>query len=369
MFWQVLLVLGFTLGLGWFGANIVANLERSRLEFGLGFLFEPSKFYMGPNPLGYEPSDTVLEAFAAGVANTIRVSLLSIVLTTFLGTLLALMRLSRNWLISQLAWTYVEVIRNIPLLLQILFWYSYLTLWLPNVRNSWNPLTGVYLNTKGLNLPSLTVSGGLPIAVVSALFGIGVAWVVWRWSRGVRAGSRGWRLPIAALAAVLPIVSFLALGGNVSLNEPELQGLSFRGGLWVSPEFAALLFALTIYQSAFAAETIRSGILGVGKGQVEAARGLGLKPVIVFGTVVLPQALRIIVPPMTSQYLSLTKQSSLAVVIGYPDVVRVSTAVTSDTGRALECIAIIMAVYLSLSLLTSLFMNWYNRRITFAEGS
>ncbi|MDF1587065.1 amino acid ABC transporter permease [Marinimicrococcus flavescens] len=370
LFWQTLLVVLLAGAFGWLAGNVHSNLERSRLAFGFDFLDDASKFFMGPNPYGYAPGDTVLEAFLAGILNTIRVSALSIVLTTVLGTLLALMRLSRNWLVAQVAWLYVETMRNIPLLLQILFWHAILTHLLPNAREAWKPADDVYLSRKGLYLPDLVVGQGLTAALLALLVAGTAAWLLRRGAirRRERLGHAGrlrWLGP--ALIVLLPPLAFLGAGGSLGLDRPVARGLGFEGGRWVSPEFVALLFALTIYQSAFAAETIRSGILGVRKGQIEAARSLGLKPSLVFRKIVMPQALRIIVPPLTSQYLSLTKQSSLAVAIGYPDVVRVSVAITSDTGRAVECIAIIMAVYLTLSLLTSLAMSVFNRRIAFVE--
>ncbi|XWN30498.1 MAG: ABC transporter permease subunit [Devosia sp.] len=350
--------------------NVSENLPRANLSFGFDFLTLPTRFEIGPNALNATARDPVWMTFAVGLINTIRVSLFAIVLCTVLGLVVALARLSRNLLVSRVALIYVETVRNIPLLLQMLFWYGLSTL-LPLPRDAWNPVAGVFFTNRGVYHPAIDLTGTQTLAL--AVFGAGLvgAFILWRigvanrerTGRDLRLGRYG-----LVLAFAMPVAILLASGDALTLSTPALTGFNFRGGSFVTPEFVAVLISLSVYQSGFAAETFRSGILGVKPGQVEAARSLGLPPSLVFGKVVLPQAMRIVVPPMAGQYMSLIKNSSLAVVIGYPELVRVSTAVISETGRAIECILLLMAMYLMLSLLTSAFMNWYNRRITLADA-
>lgn len=348
-----------------------SNLPRLGLKLGLDFLTERATFEVGINPIGYKAGDTVLKAFAAGLANTILVSILAIGLTTVFGTALALARLSTNLLLARLARLYVDVIRNIPLLLQLLFWQLFIVHHLPIPRQALQPLPGVFLSNRGLLIPFPVYQPALWLILGSLVLGIALAWWLQGWGKRYRERTqRNPRAGLLGLAAAigLPVLAYLLFAEPIQVEVPELRGFNFRGGITLSPEFAALLIALVAYHTAFAGEVIRSGILGVDKGQLEAARSLGLKPRAMLRLVVLPQALRIVVPPLTSLYLSVTKNSSLAVAIGYPDLVRVSTVVTSDTGRALECAAIVMTIYLGLSLLTALYMNWYNRRIALKGG-
>lgn len=354
----------------WLVGNVAQNLPRSNLGFGFDFLALPTRFEIGANYLNATARDPVWMAFLVGAINTVRVSAVAIVLCVILGFTVALARLSPNWLLSRFALIYVETVRNVPLLLQMLFWYAFSTLF-PLPRDAWEPVQGVFVTNRGIFLPALDWTPG--IAWILAAFAVGVAGslALVRYARLTRerTGRRARiGIQVAALLLGLPIVVTLAAGPDLSFSYPKLKGFNFQGGGFVTPEFVAVLISLSVYQSGFAAETIRSGILGVKKGQIEAARSLGLSPRLVLMKVVLPQALRIIVPPMTSQFLSLTKNSSLAVVIGYPELVRVSTAVTSETGRAIECVGIMMSIYLALSLLTSAFMNWYNTRIAYAEA-
>ncbi len=368
--WQALLLLA-VLYIAWsIVANVNSNLPRSNLGFGLDFLTLPTRFEIGPNYLDATARDPVWMTFLVGFLNTVRVSVLGILLCTALGLIVALARLSDNWLVSRVALFYVETVRNIPLLLQMLFWYGFSTL-LPLPNQAWRPVEGVFVTNRGIYLPAPELTSAHHWAIAAFAIGCAAALVLLRLGRRHRERTgrsfgAGWISLILVIG--LPGLVLLAGGAGLSFDLPELRGFNFRGGTFVSPEFVAVLVSLSVYQSGFAAETIRSGILGVRKGQVEAARSLGLPPRLVLSKVVLPQAMRIVVPPMTGQYMSLTKNSSLAVVIGYPELVRVSTAVISDTGRAIECITIIMAIYLTLSLLTSAFMNWYNRRIAFVEA-
>lgn len=359
-----LAILAVLLALAW--SNVAANLPRMRLQLGFGFLGEVAAFELGDNLVGFKAGHSYLRAFLAGIVNTLKVAVLGIILTTILGTLIALARLSRNVLASRLAWLYVEVMRNIPLLLQILFWHTFVVRQLPGPRQAWHPFPGVFLSNRGMEVPAFEFASGFDwvlaaLAVAGALVA-GAA--IWSQRTRERTGEGTWLTgAVAALALVISAAAFLAGESPITLDLPELRGFNFQGGTTLTPEFVALLFALVTYQAGFAAETIRSGILGVNKGQVEAALSLGLSRRRTLRLVVLPQALRIVVPPLTSQYLSLTKNSSLAVAIGYPDLVRVSTVVIGETGRSIECISIILAVYLTLSLLTAALMNLYNRRI------
>ncbi len=354
----------------WLAGNVAQNLPRSNLGFGFDFLELPTRFEIGSNYLNATARDPVWMAFVVGAINTVRVSAVGIVLCVFLGFAVALARLSRNWLLSRFALVYVETVRNVPLLLQMLFWYAFSTLF-PLPRDAWEPVQGIFVTNRGIFLPALDWTPGLTWVLVA--FSAGVAGTLALLRHAALTRERTGRrsrigIHVAALLLGLPALVAAAIGPDLSFSHPELKGFNFQGGGFVTPEFVAVLVSLSVYQSGFAAETIRSGILGVKKGQIEAARSLGLAPRQVLMKVVLPQALRIIVPPMTSQFLSLTKNSSLAVVIGYPELVRVSTAVTSETGRALECVGIMMSIYLALSLLTSAFMNWYNTRIAYTEA-
>jgi general L-amino acid transport system permease protein len=290
--------------LAWyFVSNTVANLEARRIASGFAFLWREAGFEIGETGgFAYSAADSYLRALAIGLANTFRVAVIGVVLATVLGALLGLARLSPNWLLAKLAAAYVETIRNVPLLVQLFFWYAVISENLPGAAEALNPLPGVFLSNRGI---------------------------------------------------------FFPLPGDV----PVLSGFNFTGGAALSPEFAALLAGLVTYTAAFIAEIVRAGILSVNRGQIEAAYSLGLARRAATRFVVLPQALRLIVPPLTSQYLNLTKNSSLAVAIGYPDLVSIANTTINQTGQAIEGIAIIMGVYLTISLSISAFMNWYNRRV------
>ena len=290
-------------------ANTLDNLAHRGIVSGFGFLERPASFAIGQTLASYSPSDTFARALWIGLLNTLYVSLLGIVLATLIGAGIGIARLSHNWLAARLATVYVESVRNVPLLLQLFLWYALITQGLPGPRQAIHLLPGVWLSNRGLVLPSL------------------------EWS-------------------------------SLSLSVPRLAGFNFEGGAVFSPELAALLFGLTIYTAAFIAEVVRGGILAVPKGQGEAASALGLRRAQALRLVILPQALRIIVPPLTSQYLNLLKNSSLAIAIGYPDLVNVANTTINITGQAIEGIAIVMAVFVAISLALSLLMNWYNRRIT-----
>ena len=296
-----------------------------------------------------------------GLLNTLKVGVAGLVLATVLGTVLGIARLSSNWLVAKLSLAYVEAVRNVPLLLQLFLWYAVITEALPGPRQALAPLPGVFLSNRGMMLPGLVpdpawLAGG--IALVAAL---AVVLAVRHWMP-VRGGLTS-RAVAGGVIIGAPLVAWLAFGAPTAIDVPHLAGFNFRGGVTLSPELLTLLLGLVIYTAAFIAEIVRSGILAVDRGQAEAARALGLSPGLTLRLVVLPQALRLIVPPLTSQYLNLLKNSSLAVAIGYPDVVSVLDTTINQTGQAIEGVTMIMAVFLVISLSLSALMNWYNARI------
>lgn len=369
IFYQVLVVGLVALGVWYLVSNTLHNLSVRNIATGFGFLEREAGFAIGETPIEYTPADTYSRALSVGLLNTLRAAAIGIVLATILGTIIGIARLSSNWLVAKIASVYVEVMRNVPLLLQLFFWYAIIAENLPGPRQALNPVPGVFLSNRGLKLPALEgdgltwLAGGFVFAVLAIL-------LVANWSRRrqERTGQLFpvWRVGIALILAC-PLLAWWLSGADLSLNVPVLQGFNFRGGLTLTPEFAALLLGLVIYTAAFIAEVVRSGIQAVSKGQWEAAESLGLRRNLALRLVVLPQALRVIIPPMTSQYLNLTKNSSLAVAIGYPDIVSVVNTTMNQTGQAIEGIMIIMAAYLTVSLSISFFMNWYNARIALVE--
>jgi general L-amino acid transport system permease protein len=365
--YQVLLVLAVALVAWFLISNTAHNLEARKIASGFGFLKREAGFAIGETTLvAYSAADTYLRALTVGVLNTFRVALVGIFAATLIGTLIGLARLSHNWLLSKLAAGYVESLRNVPLLVQLFFWYVLITENLPGPRQALAPLPGVFLSNRGIALPVLhshPVHAWMAVALAAGALG---AWLLGRWAKR-RQALTGQPFPSfaagAALLLGLPLLAFLAAGAPLQIERPQLQGFNFAGGMTLTPEFAALLGGLTVYTAAFIAEIVRAGVLAVDRGQFEAAYALGLRPRRAMRLVILPQALRVIVPPMTSQFLNLTKNSSLAVAIGYPDLVSIANTAMNQTGQAIEGIAIIMAVYLTISLAISAFMNWYNKRI------
>ncbi len=353
------------IGLGWwFWTNAQANMAARGLQFGYGFLDRSAGIPIGESLIPYTPADTYRHALTVGVLNTLRVAIVGIAFCTVLGILLGLARLSSNPLLRGLVGGYIEVVRNTPLVLQLVFWHAVL-LQLPSVRQALNPLPGVFLSQRGVKIPALVADPAL-YAVLAALLAGAIGWWVLLRRERARQVATGERRPtvLPGLGMLLgfPALS-MAIGFVPTVEWPELRGFNFRGGLTMSPEFFALLIGLVVYTSAFIAEIVRSGIQSVHKGQWEAARALGLPGGRIMRLVILPQALRVIIPPLTSQYLNLTKNSSLAVVIGYPDLVSVANTSINQTGQAIEVISIFMAVYLAISLVTSALMNWYNARV------
>ena len=349
----------------WFLAhNTLQNMRLRGIQSGFDFLAQPAGFDIGESPIPFDSASPYWQAFVVGLANTLRVAVLGIVLTTLLGTLLGIGRLSRNALVRGLCHAYVEFFRNIPLLLQLLMWYLLMTELLPASLEAWQ-IGPFFLSKGGFNVPLPVWAPGHGLMAAGFLAGVALALV--RRRRAVHsfeatgmARSMVW-MPIA-IALGGASIGWLAGGAPSAFALPHKGEYAIEGGAALTPEFMATLIGLTMYTAAFVAEVVRAGIQSVASGQAEAAAALGLNRRQEMRLVMLPQALRVIIPPLTNQYLNLTKNSSLAVAIGYPDVVSIANTSLNQTGRAVECIAIVMLVYLSTSLATSALMNWYNAR-------
>jgi len=371
IFFQVL-VLGGVIGFAiYLTHNTLGNLERQGIASGFGFLTTTAGFDITMHLIDWSEEMTYGRAFLISVINTLLVSFIGIILATLLGFVMGVARLSKNWLIAKLAAVYIETFRNIPLLLQIFFWYFAVLRTVPGPRESLEAFGSFFLNNRGLYTPKPISEPGFIGVVIALLVAIVVAMGISRWARK-RQERTGELFPVirtsAALIIGLPLVAAALLGFPMHWEYPELQGFNFKGGLVLIPEFVALTVALSVYTATFIAEIVRAGILSVSHGQTEAAYSLGLKPSWTLKLVVIPQAMRVIIPPLTSQYLNLTKNSSLAAAIAYPDLILVfAGTVLMQTGQAVEVIAMSMAVYLTISLLISAVMNWYNKRIALVE--
>ncbi len=356
--------------LGWYlVSNTMHNMATRNIATGWGFLGLEAGFGISEHVISYSPADTYGRAIVVGFLNTIKVAVIGIVLATIIGVVVGLARLSSNWLVARMATVYVEALRNVPLLLQLIIWYG-LIIAMPGPRQAVQMMPGVFLTGRGVYYPSIETEPVHTWMGVLFVVGILLTWAYARWARR-RQDETGKAAPLL-LPAIgfiigLPLLIWLVAGAPLTLGLPELKGFNFAGGSVLSPEFAAMVVGLSTYTGAFIAEVVRSGIQAVSHGQSEAARALGLRPMLVTRLVVFPQSLRVIVPPLTSQYLNLTKNSSLAVAIGYPDLVSTGNTALNQTGQAVECIAIIMGVYLAISLAISLFMNWYNKHIALVE--
>ena len=374
---QVLAGVVLLAAIAFFVHNTAVNLEKRGIASGFDFLSGTSGFDISISLVPYTLQSTYGRAFLVGLLNTLLVSAIGIVLATIIGFIVGIARLSKNFLVATLAAAYVDVIRNIPLLAQIIFWYFGVLTSLPGVKQSLRILnisddsSIFYLNTRGLYMPAPILQPGFWLIPAAFIVGIVTTIILARWAKH-RQDLTGQQFPVfwagLGLIAGLPILKGLVGGFHVSWSMPQLQGFNFVGGMDILPEFVALLLALSIYTAAFIAEIVRGGIQAISHGQTEAALALGLRGTQTTRLVILPQALRIIVPPLTSQFLNLTKNSSLAVVIGYPELVSVFMGtVLNQTGQAVEVIAITMSVYLVISLVISAFMNWYNRHIALVE--
>ena len=370
IFWQVVVVgiVGFSLW--WLISNTLTNLATRGFATGWGFLSREAGFAIGETMIEYGPQDTYGRAVVVGILNTLRVAVIGIVLATILGTIIGIGRLSKNVLVAKVCDVYVEFIRNLPLLVQLFFWWAMFQDGLPGPRQAIEALPGVFLSNRGVKIPIPAehwVHAWMGFAFLAAIV---ASYFVARWAR-VRQAATGEQFPVflttLGLLVGLPFAVWLVGGAPVAMDWPVLRGFNFQGGLTMTPEFAALLVGLVTYTAGFIAEIVRAGILAVPGGQTEAASALGLRRGPMLQLVILPQALRVIIPPMTSQFLNLTKNSSLAVAIGYPDLVSIVNTTLNQTGQAIEGIAMIMAAYLSVSLSISMLMNWYNKRIAFKE--
>lgn len=371
LFFQVILIAA----LGYFFYSIIQNtldnMNARGVSTGFGFMSEPAGFDILQALVPFDSTYSFGRSFVVGVLNTLLVTALGIVLATILGFIVGVARLSNNWLISKIATVYIETFRNIPLLIQIIFWYSLIVGSLPAVRNSFSLFDSFFLNQRGINIPSPVYGDGFIFTGVAILIGIIGAFIIKRWAR-IRQDKTGQTFPVfltaLGLIILFPLIVFFISGSPLTWDVPKLGGFNFSGGATIIPELVGLLLALTIYTAAFIAEIVRSGIEAVNKGQTEAALSVGLTPSQNLKLVVIPQASRVIIPPLTSQYLNLFKNSSLAAAIGYPDLVAVFMGTTlNQTGQAVEIVAITMAVYLTVSLLISMFMNWYNSKMSLVE--
>ena len=351
-------------------SNTLVNLQRQKIATGWGFLNKESSFEIGESPISYSAASSYGRALIVGTLNTLKVSLIGILITLILGTIVGVARLSSNWLVSKLAGLYIEVMQDIPVLLQLFFWYAIFYESLPSPRQALCPVSGLYLCNRGV---AFTIPEAHPahkymfLAFVVACI---VIYIIRRWAKK-RQEQTGQYFPVFRVSIPIiigfPLMVWLGFGAPTAMNAPQLVGFNFKGGITVSPEFIALLMGLVLYTAAFVAEVVRAGIQSVSKGQREAAMSIGLRPPLVLNLVILPQALRVIIPPLTSQMLNLTKNSSLAVAIGYPDFVSVANTTINQTGQAIEGVALIMLVYLIFSLSTSAFMNWYNKKVKLVE--
>ncbi|HEY2132558.1 MAG TPA: amino acid ABC transporter permease [Acetobacteraceae bacterium] len=368
--WQIVIV-SIVVAIGWYLIrNTSANLAARHIATGFGFLSRVAGIPIGESLIPYNPAvNTYGTALLIGVLNTLKVAVIGVVLATILGTVIGIGRLSKNWLLAKITAFYVETLRDIPLLLQLLFWYTILQ-GLPGPKQAWHIGNFAFLSNRGMKLPLFEWEAAHSWALLA--FAVGVVVTV-RWNRRARlqqdaTGVRPRVWPVALTALIgFPLVVWAALGAPFELDLPALKGFNFQGGTTLSPEYFALMLGLVTYTASYIAEIVRSGIQAIPHGQWEAAGALGLRPGHVLRRIVVPQALRVIIPPMTSQYLNLTKNSSLAVAIGFQDVVSIANTTLNQTGQAIEGIAFIMAVYLTISLSISLFMNWYNARIALVE--
>ncbi|NQV81279.1 MAG: amino acid ABC transporter permease [Alphaproteobacteria bacterium] len=366
---QILVVLGLALLVAFVVANTMANLQSRGMEPGFGFLQDPAFFEINQNLIEYASTSTFGRALVVGLLNTLLVSAAGIISATVIGFLAGVFRLSNNWLVSRLIGVYVEFTRNVPVLLQIIFWWSILT-GLPKVADSLSIGNSLFLNNRGVRMPAPILENGFGWVAVAFLLGILASYFVGRWARR-RQMATGQPFPMLwvglCLVVLPPLLIFFVLGQPLDWDIPEKTRFNFRGGFNITPELVALWWALTTYTGAFISEIVRAGILSVSKGQSEAAHALGLRPGLTMRKIIIPQAMRVIIPPLTSQYLNLTKNSSLAIAIGYQDLVSIGNTVLNQSGQAIEVVGIWMVVYLSLSLGTSAFMNWYNSHIALVE--
>ncbi len=368
--YQIGAVCFFTFLAWYLVSNTLSNLERQSIATGFGFLSNEAAFEIGESPIEYSAADKYAKALFVGFLNTLKVSFIGIVLSVILGTFIGIARLSKNWLVNKCAGLYIEFFQNIPVLLQLFFWYAFFYEMLPGPRNAVTPFTGLFFCNRGMIFAVPQSHPVYKYMALSVVIAIVLVFFLKKWA-AARQDRTGKIFPVFKASMVLivgfPLLCWLIGGAPTAMDVPELKGFNFKGGQAVSPEFAALLFGLVMYTAAFVAEVVRAGIQSVSKGQTEAAMAVGLTSGQVLKLIILPQALRVIIPPLTSQMLNLTKNSSLAVAIGYPDFVSVAGTAINQTGQAIEGVLLIMIVYLVFSLSTSAFMNWYNKKMALVE--
>ena len=371
LFFQALVLIG-VIALGYIlVSNTLHNLERQGIASGFRFLNTTAGFSILMTLIDYSEEDTYFVAFVVSLLNTLLVAFVGIIFATVLGFIIGVARLSSNWLISKMAMVYIETLRNIPLLLQIFFWYMGVVRNLPSPRDSMEMFDSFFLNNRGLYSPAPVFEDGFMMIPLALLLAVVVVFFVARWAhKRQEATGQQFHTVYVSLGILvgLPLLAAILTGFLMTWEYPELKGFNFKGGLTLIPEFVSLVLALALYTASFIAEIVRAGIMAVSHGQTEASYALGLKPGPTLRLVIIPQALRVIIPPLTSQFLNLTKNSSLAAAIAYPDLVLVfAGTVLMQTGQAVEVIAITMAVYLTISLLISAFMNWYNKKMALVE--
>lgn len=370
IFYQLVVFVAVIGGIYWIVDNTITNLQRANIASGFGFLKGRAGFDISQTLIEYNNNSTYGRALLVGFLNTLYVAFLGVILASILGFLIGVGRLSHNWIIRKISTIYVEVFRNIPPLLVIFFWYFGVLSVLPQARESMELPLNSYLNNRGLFFPAIIWgdnAGWIGIAFIAAI----ILTVLVRFLSKKRQERTGQGLPTVKIAIALiiglPLLTFFALGAPISFDYPKLGTFSLAGGAHIKPEFMSLFLALSFYTAAFIAEIVRAGVLGVPNGQSEAAEALGLRRPQTLRLVVIPQAMRIIIPPLSSQYLNLIKNSSLAIAIGYPDLVAVGGTILNQTGQSIEVVAIWMAIYLSISLIVSGFMNWFNNHMALVE--
>ena len=368
---QLLTVIGLVAFLWYIGTNTVSNIEQRGIQTGFGFLDGTAGFAINEAPIEFNETYTHGRVFLVGLLNTLIIGFVGIIFATLLGLLVGILRLSNNWLVRKIAKAYIDIFRNIPPLLQILFWYNVVLNSLPHPRASIELLDSIFINNRGLYIPQFSWNTTTYAILASIIFTIIGIYLLNKWSNK-RQEKTGEIFPVAPVGIiaiiVVPFLAYFIGGANLGLQYPELKGFNFQGGKVITPEFLALTFALVIYTATFIAEAVRSGIEAVGKGQKEAASSLGLSPYQSLKLVVLPQAVRISIPPIINQYLNLVKNSSLAAAIGYPEIVTVFAGTSlNQVGQAIEIIAMTMAVYLTISLVVSAILNWFNQKMKIQE--
>lgn len=366
---QVLVVAAVLGTAGFLVNNAITALDARGIASGFGYLQQEAGFGIGEGLISFSPADNYARAFLVGLLNTLKVSVAGIFAATLIGLVIGLMRLSSNWAAGRIASAYVEIFRNTPLLVQIVFWYLALT-HLPGPRDAANPVSGVFLSNRGLQIPWPSQHDAWSWAALGVLVGIAAAIALDRFAsyRQNRTGNRPATLyPIIATMLAAPLMGWWIGGAPMTMEWPELRGFNFQGGLALSPEFTALFLGLSLYIAAFIAEIVRSGIQAVSRGQVDAGQSVGLNKGQIARLILIPQALRIMIPPAAAQYVSLAKNSSLAVAIGYPDLVNISNTTINQTGHTIEAIVLMSVVYLAISFTIAALMNLYNRAVALKE--